>query len=56
MAKFLGIDIASVMIGPMIPSIERLAQECGFTATAINRVDGLGRFIVDRIKGSIKTQ
>ena len=53
-AKFMGIEIASIMLGKVIPSIQALASESGFKATAIGQVSGLGRFVVDRIKESIR--
>lgn len=53
-AKIMGIEIASIMLGKVIPSIQALANESGFKATAIGQVSGLGRFVVDRIKESIR--
>lgn len=52
-AKEMGIDIASVMIGPNAPSIEILAKKFGFKAVSTNLSAGLGRFTVDRILESI---
>lgn len=52
-AQLMGIEIASVMIGPKIPSIEALASRFGFKAHTINKSAGLGRFVVDRILESI---
>ncbi len=53
-AKIMGIEIASIMLGKVIPSIQTLANESGFKATAIGQVSGLGRFVVERIKDSIR--
>lgn len=52
-AKEMGIDIASVMIGPNAPSIQALANMFGFKAVSTNKCAGLGRFTVDRILESI---
>lgn len=52
-AQLMGIEIASVMIGPKIPSIEALASRFGFKASNINKSTGLGRFAVDRVLESI---
>ena len=54
-AKYMGMEIASVMLGDVvIPQIEQLAHETAFKATLTNKVSGLGRFIVNQIKSSIK--
>ncbi len=52
-AREMGIEIASVMIGPPIRSINQLAQAFGFPATNINSTSGLGRFAVDRVLEAI---
>jgi uncharacterized protein with von Willebrand factor type A (vWA) domain len=52
-AREMGIEIASVMIGPLIPSIDALASRFGFKAVAIDTSAGLGRFTVDRVLESI---
>ncbi|OLP04641.1 von Willebrand factor type A domain protein [Rhodoferax antarcticus ANT.BR] len=52
-AQAMGIEIASVMIGPRIPAIEALANRFGFTAKHFNKSEGLGRFAVERILEAI---
>jgi cobaltochelatase CobT len=52
-ATEMGIEVASIMIGPMIPSISQLANKFGFKATSINDSRNLGRFAVERILESI---
>ena len=52
-AKFQGIEVASVMIGPKILSIEALANKCGFKATSLNCSSGLGQFAVERVLEAI---
>lgn len=52
-AREMGIEIASVMIGPPIRSISQLAQAFGFAATSINTTNGLGRFAVERVLDAI---
>lgn len=52
-AREMGIEVASVMIGPTIQSISLLAQKFGFKATNINTSAGLGRFAVDRVLEAI---
>ncbi|MFN5255964.1 MAG: VWA domain-containing protein [Limnohabitans sp.] len=52
-AREMGIEIASVMIGPRIGSIDALASAFGFKATSINVSSGLGRFAVDRVLEAI---
>jgi cobaltochelatase CobT len=52
-AREMGIEIASVMIGPPIRSISQLAQAFGFPATNINTTNGLGRFAVERVLEAI---
>jgi hypothetical protein len=52
-AKYMGIDVASVMIGEMIPSIVSLSQQTGMKAMCTNQISGLGRFIVNQIKAAI---
>ena len=52
-AKAMDIEIASVMIGPMITSIQALAQKFGFPVKHCNKIDGLGTFAVERILESI---
>lgn len=48
-AREMGIEIASVMIGPKIASIEALARAFDFKAKSINVSTGLGRFAVERV-------
>ena len=52
-AKYQGIEIASVMIGPKIVSIEALAYKFGFKATSIDCSRGIGRFAVERVLEAI---
>jgi nitric oxide reductase activation protein len=52
-AQLMGIEVASVMIGPKIASIEALASKFGFKASSLNQCAGLGRFAVDRVLESI---
>ena len=52
-AKYQGIEIASVMIGPKILSIEALAYKFGFKATSIDCSRGIGRFAVERVLEAI---
>jgi cobaltochelatase CobT len=52
-AQLMGVEIASVMIGEKVRSIEALASKFGFKATNINKSTGLGRFAVDRVLESI---
>lgn len=52
-AQQMGIEVASVMIGPLVPSIAALAQRFGFKATNINVSTGLGRYAVERVLEAI---
>jgi cobaltochelatase CobT len=52
-SQAMGIEIASVMIGPKIKSIEALASKFGFKASSINQSGGLGRFAVERVLESV---
>lgn len=48
-----GIEVASIMIGPRIPSIEDLAREFGFDATSANTSAGLGKYAVQQVLAAI---
>jgi len=52
-AKYMGIEVASVMIGGMIPSIRKLSEQTGMKAISTKQVSGLGRFVVNQIKAAI---
>ena len=52
-AQEMGIEVASVMIGPPIEAIARLAQQFGFKALSINTSAGLGRYVVGRVLEAI---
>jgi nitric oxide reductase activation protein len=52
-AQLMGVEIASVMIGPKIRSIEALASTFGFKASSLNQCSGLGRYAVDRVLETI---
>lgn len=52
-AQAMEIEIASVMIGPHIQSIQRLADEFGFSAKSCNDSADLSRFVIQRILESI---
>lgn len=52
-AQEMGIEVASVMIGPLVPSIAALAQRFGFKAKNINVSTGLGRYAVERVLEAI---
>lgn len=48
-AQLMGIEIASIMVGPMIPSITALASRFNFKAVSTNQSAGIGRFAVQRV-------
>ena len=52
-AKYMGIEVASVMLGEMIPSIKALSSRTKMKAITTNQVLGLGRFVVNQIKSAI---
>lgn len=52
-AQQLGVEVASVMIGPVIPTIQALASQFGFKATSINSSAGLGQFAVEKVLEAI---
>lgn len=52
-AKHMGIEVASVMLGSMIPSIKALSSRTKMKATCTDQVLGLGRFLVNQIKAAI---
>lgn len=52
-AQEMGIEVASVMIGPLVPSIAALAQRFGFKAKNLNVSTGLGRYAVERVLEAI---
>lgn len=52
-AQEMGIEVASVMIGPQIPSIASLAQQFGFKAKSLNVSKGLGAYAVETVLDAI---
>lgn len=52
-AQEMGIEVASVMIGPLVPSIAALAKRFGFKAKNLNVSTGLGRYAVERVLEAI---
>jgi cobaltochelatase CobT len=52
-AQHLGVEVASVMVGPVIPSIQALAEKFGFKANSINTSAGLGRYAVEKVLEAI---
>lgn len=48
-ATEMGIEVATIIIGPMIRSVEALAAKFGFKAISTNRSTGLGKFAVQRV-------
>lgn len=52
-AQVMGVEIASVMLGPVIPPIQALAAKFGFPSKSVDESKGLGKFATDRILESI---
>ena len=52
-AQEMGIEVASVMIGPQVASIAALAKRFGFKAKNLNVSTGLGRYAVERVLEAI---
>lgn len=52
-AQLMGVEIASIMVGPMIPSIAKLADRFGFKAVSSDKSSGIGRFAVERVLEAI---
>lgn len=52
-AKYMGIQVASVMLGALIPSIKKLSDKTGMKAVSAKNLNGLGRFLVDQVKAAI---
>lgn len=52
-ATYQGIEIASVMLGPVIPKIQRLSNKFGFEAVSCTNENDFARYSLDRILKAI---
>jgi nitric oxide reductase activation protein len=48
-ARSLGIEVVSIMLGPVIPMIQQLSDRFGFSAETVENVDHIGDFAVRKV-------
>jgi len=52
-SKALGVEVATLIVGELVPSVTKLADKFGFKATTAVTSEGLSKFAVDRILEAI---
>jgi nitric oxide reductase activation protein len=48
-SKLLGVDVATLIVGELVPAVSQLASRFGFKATTAESSRGLSKFAIDRI-------
>ena len=52
-SKLLGVDVATLIVGELVPAVTELANRFGFKAATATRSQGLSKFAVERILEAI---